>query len=100
MKRAEMIHELDRIIEVGIVNAHHDREVLQEVRKTLKTGHWVYDTGKFCWGVPTWRCSECGTANENLPIDGPVSKEEVHKMLGGAFCPECGARMEAENAGD
>lgn len=35
MDRKELIHELDRIIDVGIVNAHHDKEVLQLVRERL-----------------------------------------------------------------
>lgn len=32
MTRAELMHELDRIIDVGIVNAHHDKKVLENVR--------------------------------------------------------------------
>jgi len=35
MTRNELLHELDRIIDVGIVNAHHDKEVLQAVREQL-----------------------------------------------------------------
>ena len=36
MTRAEMMKELDRIIDVGIVNAHHDTEVLKEVLEHLQ----------------------------------------------------------------
>jgi len=36
MDRTQLLHELDRIIDVGIVNAHHDKEVLQVARKTLE----------------------------------------------------------------
>lgn len=36
MTRAEMMKELDRIIDVGIVNAHHDRDVLKAVREQLQ----------------------------------------------------------------
>ena len=35
MTKNELLHELDRIIDVGIVNAHHDKEVLQAVREQL-----------------------------------------------------------------
>lgn len=35
MTRDELIHELDRIIDVGIVNAHHDKDVLKTVRETM-----------------------------------------------------------------
>ena len=36
MDRAELIRELDRIIDVGIVNAKHDSDVLKHIRKLLK----------------------------------------------------------------
>ena len=36
MTRAEMLKELDRIIDVGIVNAHHDRDVLKAVLEQLQ----------------------------------------------------------------
>lgn len=36
MTRAELQKELDRIIDVGIVNAHHDTEVLKGIRKLLQ----------------------------------------------------------------
>ena len=32
----ELLNELDRIIDVGIVNAHHDKDVLKKVRKTIE----------------------------------------------------------------
>jgi len=35
MNRTELTKEFDRIIEVGIVNAHHDTEVLKTVREVL-----------------------------------------------------------------
>ena len=35
MNKQKLLNELDRIIDVGIVNAHHDKEVLQVARKTL-----------------------------------------------------------------
>ena len=36
MTRAELQKELDRIIDVGIVNAKHDSDVLRHIRKQLK----------------------------------------------------------------
>ena len=45
MTRNELIHELDRIIDVGIVNAHHDREVLQEIREQLNNPVYVVTQG-------------------------------------------------------
>ena len=36
MTRTELLKELDRIIDVGIVNAHHDTEILKAVREQLQ----------------------------------------------------------------
>lgn len=36
MDRSELIRELNRIADVGIVNAHHDTEVLREALELLK----------------------------------------------------------------
>lgn len=36
MTRDELIHELDRIIDVGIVNAKHDSDILRHIRKQLQ----------------------------------------------------------------
>lgn len=35
-EKEKLLSEFDRIIEVGIVNAHHDRDVLKAIRKRLK----------------------------------------------------------------
>ncbi len=36
MDRSELVKKLDTIIDVGIVNAHQDTEVLKEVREQLQ----------------------------------------------------------------
>ena len=36
MEICKLLNELDRIIDVGIVNAHHDTEILKEVREKMK----------------------------------------------------------------
>lgn len=40
MTKDELIHELDRIIDIGIVNAKHDTDVLRYIRKRLKREAW------------------------------------------------------------
>lgn len=35
-EKEKLLSEFERIIEVGIVNAHHDRNVLQKVREMLE----------------------------------------------------------------
>ena len=45
MNRNELMKELDRIIDVGIVNAHHDREVLQEIREQLNNPVYIVTEG-------------------------------------------------------
>lgn len=36
MDRNELLRELDRIIDVGIVNAKHDSDILRHIRKQLQ----------------------------------------------------------------
>lgn len=45
MTRAEMMKELDRIIDVGIVNAHHDKDVLKAVREQLNNPVYIVTAG-------------------------------------------------------
>lgn len=45
MTRAEMMKELDRIIDVGIVNAHHDTDVLKEIREQLSNPVYIVTAG-------------------------------------------------------
>lgn len=41
MGRAELIRKLDTIIDIGIVNAKHDSDVLKHVMKILKKYTWI-----------------------------------------------------------
>jgi hypothetical protein len=45
--RAELLKELDRIIDVGIVNAHHDKDVLRKVRDQLAGPVYVVTAGSY-----------------------------------------------------
>lgn len=54
MKRDELLKELDRIIDVGIVNAHHDKDVLKEVREQLSRPVYVVTSG--CYSNYTLEC--------------------------------------------
>lgn len=45
MDRVELLHELDRIIDVGIVNAKHDSDVLKHIRKLLISPVYVLTSG-------------------------------------------------------
>lgn len=47
MTRAELLNELDRIIDVGIVNAHHDTDVLKEVREQLNNPVYIVTEGMY-----------------------------------------------------
>ena len=74
MTRDELIHELDRIIDVGIVNAHHDREVLQEIREQLNNPVYVVTQG--CYS--------------DYHIEGVFLNEESAKKYAAA----CGGELE------
>ena len=47
MDRAELLRELDRIIDVGIVNAKHDSDVLKHIRKVLTSPVYVLTSGSY-----------------------------------------------------
>lgn len=47
MNRDDLIKELGRIIDVGIVNAHHDKAVLEEIREELKKPVMVITAGDY-----------------------------------------------------
>lgn len=92
MDRAELLHELDRIIDVGIVNAKHDSDVLRHVRKLLTGPVYVVTSG--CYSD---YCIKCVTMDKNLaenlskivydgndveeyiPVETSVSKEKFSK---------------------
>ena len=74
MTRDELIHELDRIIDVGIVNAHHDREVLQEIREQLNNPVYIVTEG--CYS--------------DYHIEGAFLNEESAKKYAAA----CGGELE------
>jgi len=47
MDRTELLRELDRIIDVGIVNAKHDSDVLKCIRKVLTSPVYVLTSGSY-----------------------------------------------------
>lgn len=55
----------------------------------VKHGKWLRD------GIDKWRCSVCGTGN-NYAYEESV----IGIKLQDEYCPKCGARMDAEKAGD
>lgn len=74
MNRNELMKELDRIIDVGIVNAHHDREVLQEIREQLNNPVYIVTEG--CYS--------------DYHIEGVFLNEESAKKYAAA----CGGELE------
>lgn len=68
-----------------------------------ETAFWVYDPNGMDWGLPAWRCSECGCRNDMIPTyiargEGkpPITHEYINPLsfAGTKYCPECGRRME------
>ena len=75
MNRAELTRELDRIIDVGIVNAHHDTEVLKTVRD-LMNELWD-DMSK------TRSCRTCCFADiDHCSPDAKVNSEAFRRWRG------------------
>ena len=116
MDMAELLHELDRIIDVGIVNAKHDSDVLRHARKLLTGPVYVVTSG--CYSD---YCIKCVTMDKNLaenlskivydgndveeyiPVETSVSKEkfseddsfevtwnpEQNQIIGLEYSPNC-----------
>ena len=66
-----------------------------------KKGHWILDPDGMDWGLPAWRCSECGSTNNCLPVYiGGKPVKNIYNWAGSQYCPNCGAKMEAANETD
>ena len=70
-----------------------------------ETAHWEYDPNGMDWGIPAWRCSECGCRNDMIPTyvsnakgKPPITHEYINPLswAGTKYCPGCGRRMEQE----
>lgn len=56
-------------------------------------GTWIWNPNGMDWGLGAWQCSICGCKNDNLPCDAKINP---HIFAGSRFCPNCGAKMDAE----
>ena len=80
MNRAELTRELDRIIDVGIVNAHHDTEVLKSVRDLMNA---LWDDM-----AEVRSCKTCSFADrESCSPDASVDSEAFQRWR------DCGGSM-------
>lgn len=77
MTRAEMMKELDRIIDVGIVNTKHDSDVLRHIRKLLKGPEKVYVITSGC---DSDYCIECVTLDKRK-VEGFVKIKACNTMI-------------------
>lgn len=74
MTRTELLKELDRIIDAGIVNGHHDTETLKEVREQLNNPVYIVTEG--CYS--------------DYHIEGVFLNEEIAKK----YASVCGGQVE------
>ena len=56
-------------------------------------GKWEYNRDATDFGIGGYICSQCKNKNNNLPCNRVKS---VQMFLGAKYCPECGAKMDAE----
>lgn len=56
-------------------------------------GAWQWNPNGMDWGLGAWQCSICGNKNDNLPCNAKI---RPHIFAGSRFCPNCGAKMDAE----
>ena len=51
---------------------------------------WIYDKDAYDWNKGGWRCSKCGTRNNNIG-DHPGVNPLI--FTGSNYCPHCGSSM-------
>lgn len=93
MTRAEMLKELDRIIDVGIVNAHHDTDVLKAIREQLSNPVYIVTAGcysdyhiegVFLSEESAKKCAslcEDGELETYVPVDMADGHKDDEKMI-------------------
>lgn len=87
------LKELDEDLVNKYIEAKRKRwiERLSEPRKESEnTAYWSYDPNGMDWGLGAWKCSKCGTLNNNLPGN---TKQRILLFAGSKFCPQCGRRI-------
>lgn len=69
----------------------------------VRHGRWVWNNDAIDWNIGDWVCSECGGRNENIHTGKPGTIEgfgtNPYIWAGSQFCPNCGAKMDAEVEG-
>lgn len=57
------------------------------------SAHWVYDPNGYDWCLGAWKCSKCGTPNNNIG-----GGKDINPLIfrGSKFCPECGEKMDGQ----
>ena len=94
-----------KIGEIWELNFDEIREALATVPSAepeRKIGQWVYDENGMDWNLPAWVCSECHGRNNMIPTyirgkDKMIKVEHPLRWAGSKYCPNCGAKMEADH---
>ena len=101
----ECLADANKFYEDGSINRYAiDTMMMYEIKGMIDNSptidampivhaRWVYDPNAQDWGIGGYRCSECKTRNNNLPVE-----EKYHPSwcAGSKFCPRCGAIMDLE----
>ena len=54
---------------------------------------WVWNPNGMDYELGAWQCGRCFTRNNNLPMNNKINPL---MFTGSKYCPECGAKMNAE----
>ncbi len=57
------------------------------------SAHWIYDPNGYDWCLGAWKCSKCGSVNNNIG-----GGKDINPLIfrGSKFCPECGEKMDEQ----
>lgn len=88
----KLIDGYDNVVAVRTI-----KRVLREIPAAdvapVVHGEWVYDQNATDWGIGGYVCSQCKNKNNNLPCNRVKS---ALMFSGARYCPNCGAKMDAE----
>ena len=99
INKDHLLHQLDGRPEDGWISIKAVRSMIEAEEE--KTGRWIvktintYDLAYGGTGYePVYECSVCGRIEESyLRLDEPIMPEDADFPN---YCPNCGARMDAE----
>lgn len=96
-KLIKYIHDNGRNFCITEANRWNFSEIARMVKSEdvspVVHARWIWNPNGMDYGLGAWQCSHCFTRNNNLPMN---RKMNPLMFIGSKYCPNCGAKMDAE----